>query len=160
MTEYKDIKIKKFRQYIDSLLKTRFPKKSEYDRERDKIQDLIVSEGSELYGKMFYLVIMELDDDINKACDALFFDHRWELLGNLKEDATKLAQFLYSYTRSDRKIATASGIKNVQLNRVKNGINEDLYAFEVYGLAKAFDLKPSELFDYFYGNGPRPVVGV
>ncbi|HWK99308.1 MAG TPA: helix-turn-helix transcriptional regulator [Parapedobacter sp.] len=159
MSDYKYIKIKEFRKYVDEILRRRFPRKTGFEKERDKIQDLIVAEGVELYGKMYYLVLCELQHDIDKACDDLFSDYSYERLEDLDDGATKLAQFLHDRTRSDRKISTAAGIEKGRLNRVKNGKTEDLYAFEVYGLAKAFNLKPSQLFDFFYGNGPRPVVG-
>jgi len=160
MSDYKYIKIKEFRKYVDKVLKERCPRKADFDKERDKIQDIIVAEGPELVGKMFYLVIQELQHDVDTACDDLFSDYSYERLEGLDDRATKLAQFLHDRTRSDRKIAAAANIEKGRLNRVKNGKIEDLYAFEVYSLAKAFGLKPSKLFDYFYGDGPRPVVGV
>lgn len=159
MYDYKTIKIKEFRKYVDNILRKRFPRKIDFEDERDRIRDLIVAEGPELYGKMYYLVLRELQHDIDKTCEDLFSDYYYERLEDADDNATKLAQFLHDRTRSDRKIAKAAGIGRVHFNRVKNGQTEDLYAFEVYGLAKAFGLNPSQLFDYFYGDGPRPVVG-
>lgn len=159
MTEYKDIKAKEFRRYIDSVLKKRTKSKSDFDNEKDQIQTLMASQDGKLFGNIFYLIINKIEEDIDKVCDILFHDYVWELLDDVKENETKLAKFIYHYTRSDEQIAKAAGIQPSQFNRVKNKKDKDFYAHEVFGLAKTCGLKPSQLFHYFYGDGERPVVG-
>lgn len=159
MTEYKYNKLREFRQYVDKVLKQKYKNKPEREATRDEIQDIIASEGGELFGKTFYIVLKKLEVDINESCDTLFFDVNPALLKDLDGDESKLAKFLAPYTRSESEISDASRVDGARFSRVKNKLLPDLYAFEVYGLAKAFSLKPNQLFNYFYGNGPRPVVG-
>lgn len=158
--DYKRNKFVSFKKYINLLIKRRYPRKEEYELNQDKYQSLISSLGDELYGQTFYTILKRLEEDIDKACSTLFEDYNWTKIEKTTSAGTKLAQLVSSITKSETEIATAAGIKKVRFNRVKNSEVEDLYAYEVYGLAKSFDLKPSQLFDYFYGDGERPVVGV
>lgn len=159
-TDFKRNKFISFKKYINSLIKRRYPRKAEYELNQDKYQSLISSLGDELYGKTFYTILKELEEDIDKASSTLFKDYNWTKIEKTELASTKLAQFISSITKSEAEIAEAAGIKKARFNRVKNSEVEDLYAWEVYGLAKALGLKPSQLFDYFYGDGERPVVGV
>lgn len=159
MTENKRDKLKKFRKLVNSVIKKRTSNKSEYDREKDKYQSAISDLGSELYGRMFYLVLKDLGENIDDICNRLFKDHQWNHIADINRDHTKLAQFISLYTNSEMKVASAAGIEKGRFNRIKNDRKEDLYAWDVYGLAKAFRLQPSQLFEYFYGDGQRPVVG-
>ncbi len=36
----------------------------------------------------------------------------------------------------------------------------DFYPYQVYALAKISQIQPSQLFDYFYGDGERPIIGL
>lgn len=36
----------------------------------------------------------------------------------------------------------------------------DFNPFQVYALAKISEIKPRQLFNYFYGDGPRPMIGI
>lgn len=159
-TDYKTTKFIFFKKHINSLIKRRYPRKEEYELNRDKYQSLISSLGDELYGRTFYTILKRLEGDIDKACSTLFEDYNWTKIKKTTSGGTKLAQLVSSITKSEAEIATAAGIKKVRFNRVKNSEVEDLYAYEIYGLAKAFGLKPSQLFDYFYGDGERPLIGM
>ncbi len=160
MSDYKYYIIKKFRRYIDKILKVRYKDKLERDSIRDQVQDIIASEGGELFGNTFYTILKKLGVDVTEACNVLFSDLKPTRLEDLKGDESKLAKFLVPYTRTDSEISDASLIDGARFSRVKNKLLPDLYAFEVYGLAKAFSLNPSRLFDYFYGDGPRPMVDI
>jgi len=38
--------------------------------------------------------------------------------------------------------------------------NTGFYSYQVYALAKTLQIKPSQLFDYFHGDGERPIIGI
>jgi len=149
-----------FRNYVGKILKKKFKSKSSRDVVKENIQDLLAKGGDPLLGNVFFLVLKLIDEDIDEACDSLFRNQKFSLLTELNENESKLARFLAPYTRSDQEVAEAAQIDSSRFNRVKNKLLPDLYAFEVYKLAGAFELKPSALFEYFYGDGPRPVVGM
>ena len=71
-----------------------------------------------------------------------------------------IVNLISRYLNSQNQISESSKVSSKRFNRLFAGELKELYADEVYGLAKAFDLKPNQLFDYFYDNGERPVVGV
>lgn len=159
-SEYKIIKLKEFRAFIYSVLKTKFSKKPEQEEEKDKIQNLISENGADLFGKMFYLVLKRIGEDIDLTCELLFSDYDYPGLTKPQQDQTKLATFISGITLSDGELAGAIGTNPTHFSRAKNYINEEqLFAFEVYALAKISNIQPSILFEYFYGDGERPVVG-
>ncbi|HWK57306.1 MAG TPA: hypothetical protein VNQ80_08215 [Parapedobacter sp.] len=160
MPDYKSNIVTVFRRYVDEILKGRYKNKHKREPIRDEIQDIIASQGGELFGNVFYTILKKLEVDIADACSVLFSDLEPTPLKDLDGDESKLAKFLVPYTRTDSEVSDASLIDGARFSRVKNKLLPDLYAFEVYGLAKAFGLNPSQLFDYFYGDGPRPVTGL
>ncbi len=159
-TDYKRNKFILFKRHINLLIKRRYPRKAEYEANQDKYQSLIGDMGDELYGRTFYTILKRLEEDIDKTSNILFKDYNWTKIENTTSAGTKLAQLISPITKSEAEIAEAAGIKKVRFSRVKNSEIEDLYAWEVYGLAKALGLKPSQLFEYFYGDGERPVIGM
>lgn len=159
MPDKQGYKSKTFRGYVEKILKKKFKSKSSREVVKDKIQDLLSKGGDPLLGNVFFLVLKLVDEDIDEACGFLFRNQKFSLLTALDETESNLARFLAPYTRSDQEIAEAAQIDSSRFNRVKNKALPDLYAFEVYKLAKTFELKPSQLFEYFYGKGPRPLVG-
>ncbi|GGH29814.1 hypothetical protein FAZ19_21795 [Sphingobacterium alkalisoli] len=160
-TEYKTLKLKEFRSFIYSVIKAKFSKKTEQEEEKDKIQNLISENGGDFFGKMFYLVLKRSGEDIDLTCETLFSDYVYPGLSKPQKDQTKLATFISGITLSDGELAEAIGTNPTHFSRSKNHMNhEDLFAFEVYALAKISNVKPSQLFNYFYGDGEQPLVGV
>ena len=100
-------------------------------------------------GKVFYSVSKFLNIDIDHLCIKVFKDYKWLPLFNDGEFQTKIQAFIYPYVNSSNTISAAAGIEKTRFSRLQKGELEELYADEVYGLAKAFSLKPSQLFDYF-----------
>jgi len=154
MTDYKSNKIIEFRRLINSKLKSRFKKKLELEEKEEELQKLIVEYGGDLFGRMYYVVIEKLGDDIDDFCETLFFDHQYQKQEYININNSRLAKFLAFFTTSEIKIAKAANIEKGRLNRIKNtqNNNDDLYAYEVYALAKSFNLLPSLLFKYLYGE--------
>ncbi|TJZ60059.1 hypothetical protein FAZ15_14335 [Sphingobacterium olei] len=120
----------------------------------------IIGDRSFIMGKVFNAVANIAEIDIDLLCSELFEDYKWELVIDLSKAKTKLQAFIMIYANSNNSISTASGMEKSRFSRLQNGELQELYADEVYGLAKAFGLKPSQLFNYFYGDGERPVVGL
>lgn len=108
----------------------------------------------------FYNVSTLLDLDIDAFSERFFGNYKFKKLDLTPTSDNRLKDFLTPYTRDVKEISTAANIENTRLSRLLSGEFAHLYPSEVYGLAKAFGLNPSQLFDFFYGKGPRPVVGV
>lgn len=47
------------------------------------------------------------------------------------------------------------------LKKIRHANDEtDFYPYQVSALAKISQIKPSQLFDYFHGDGERPIIGL
>lgn len=149
--------MKEFRNYIDEVLNKKYKTKSERDLVRDDIQDMIASVNNEFYGRIFYLILQKLEEDIDKACGKLFANINPIVLSDINNEKSKLANFIMPYTRTDTEISDAALIDPARFSRVKNKILPDLYAYEVYGLAIALKQKPSNVFKYFYNDEVKTV---
>lgn len=108
----------------------------------------------------FYNVIQLLDLDIDELSEHFFKTHSFSLINLAPESENRLKDFLTPYIQDLKNISKASNIENTRLSRLLSGEFINLYPSEVYGLAKSFGLNPSQLFDYLYGDGDRPVVGL
>jgi len=126
--------------------------------QRFKELSQLVGDRQYVLGKTFYSVSKFLNIDIDQLCIKVFKDYKWRPLSNVGEFQTKIQAFIYPYVNSSNTISAAAGIEKTRFSRLQKGELKELYADEIYGLAKAFGLKPSQLFDYFYGDGERPVV--
>lgn len=67
---------------------------------------------------------------------------------------------IYPYLNSQNQISDSSKIIAKRFNRLFSGELNGLYADEIYGLSQALARKPSQLFEYFYGEGERPIIGL
>lgn len=152
MTDYKRDKFILFKKYIQNVVRNRHKDKEEYLTERDKINSLISSYGSKFYGKLLFEVTDLLQLNIDELCEQLFNDYACKHIYSERKDMRKLNHFLSLFTNSERKLAEAANIDKGRLNRIKNNENEDLFSFEVYGLAKALGLSPTTVFQYLYGD--------
>lgn len=47
---------------------------------------------------------------------------------------------------------------DIKLKNNKQG--EELFAYEVYALVKISGILPSQLFEYLYGDGQHPIIGL
>ncbi|MDR2273898.1 MAG: hypothetical protein LBF27_23525 [Sphingobacterium sp.] len=161
-SDYKDIKFKELRKYAYDLIRSSDLSKVKKEDKKDKIQDLIASNGGDIFsGRMFYLVLKELDRDINIACEDLFHDYTYPGLRSPTENLTQFAKFISGISLTDGEIAFAIGASGSRISRIRHANDEtDFYPYQVYALAKISQIKPSQLFDYFYGDGERPVIGL
>lgn len=160
--DYKDIKFKEFRKYSYELIRSCNLNKVAKEDKKDTIQDLIARNGGDIFsGLMFYLVLKELDADINIACEDLFHDYTYPGMKSPAEDLTKFAKFISGISLTDGEIASAIGASGSRISRIRHANDgTDFYPYQVYALAKISQIQPSQLFDYFYGDGERPMIGL
>ena len=143
---------------VSKMLKKQYKGKL-FEKKLDEIRE-IIGDRQYVLGQTFYSVSAYMQIDVDEFCDVVFDYYGWSALFEEQEYTTKLQAFVSPHIKSANKVADSSGIERTRFNRLQKGELKELYASEVYGLAKAFSLKPSQLFSYFYGNGKRPVVGV
>lgn len=108
----------------------------------------------------FYHIVLMLNLDMDSVCEIMFKDHKLVTLNLVRESNNKLQDFLYPFINDSRIIASSANIEYTRLSRLLKGEFVNLYPNEVYGIAKSFNLLPNELFQYFYGRGDRPVIGI
>lgn len=152
MADYKSNKLSLFKKIVNSILRKRYKHKDIYTIERERINLLITSYGTKFYGKLLFEVADQLQLNIDELCEQLFYDYIHDYIYAESKHASKLDQFISLFTNSERKLAEAASIDKGRLNRVKNNENEDLFSFEVYGLAKVLGFTPSSVFHYLYGE--------
>ncbi|MDR2283500.1 MAG: hypothetical protein LBE37_09840 [Sphingobacterium sp.] len=152
MPDYKSNKLKEFKRAVNNTLRKHYSDKDEYEHKRDQINAIIADYGLKFNGELFFIVANELQVNIGDFCEQLFSDYTYETLCNTNQQTDKLNIFISFFTNSERSLADAAGIDKGRLNRVKNNSNEDLFAYEVYGLAKSLGLCPEALFQYLYGE--------
>lgn len=111
-------------------------------------------------GEVFYEVILKLHLDINIITKDLFSKKGEKKMSFIGEQDNKFRDFISPFTIEMKEIAKIMDAIPSRATKLKTGESKVLYPHEVYGLAIAFGLKPSQLFDYFYGDAERPIVGL
>ena len=149
-----------FSEFISGILKKRFKKPVEYREKLQTVSTLLSDSSPKLDGRVFYKVLKFLNEDIDKICKTFYSQNAAHILDSFKSTENRFINLISPFLNSQNQISESSQINSKRFNRLFAGELKELYADEVYGLAKAFDLKPSQLFNYFYGDGERPVVGV
>lgn len=147
--------------FLDYLLKVitrNFTGKVKRELER-QIEEFLGSRKLVL-ATTFYHALQALELDIDKTSEKFFKNHMFTLINLRPETDNRLRDFLAPHILGVKNVSVATNIEYTRLSRLLSGEFSHLYPNEVYGLAKAFSLNPSTLFEYFYGDGPRPVVGL
>lgn len=152
--------LKKFRDFIFNILKRKFKSTIERSNKLESISLLLFKSSPKLDGRIFYDVLIYLEEDIDETCKAYFNGHQATVLSSLTNSENLFFKLISPHINSQNQISDSSKINSKRFNRLFLGELQELYADEVFGLAIAFSLKPSQLFNYFYGDGERPVVGV
>src|SRR5690606_30861220 len=143
---------------IIKILKKEFKGKL-FDKQYEEIK-AIVGDRQLVLGQTFYNACIHNNVDIDGLSDRVFRSYKWSPILAKQEFQTKLQAFIYPFVNSANDICEASGIEKSRFSRLQKGELKDLYAHEVYGLAKSCGIKPSQLFHFFYGDGERPIVGL
>lgn len=160
MTDYKNFNLKSFKDFIEIILEKKFRGKFNYSEINTTIENILINETSKLTAFSFYKVLQIIGDDFDKICLAFFKDHSAFKLESLNHNANKLDNLFAPLINSRKELSKASSIKETRLSELFKKRFDHLYAYEAFGLSIAAGLKPSQLFEYFYGDGPRPVIGI
>lgn len=121
-----------------------------------KVNKLFNDKNTLLYADEFYKIIKCTHLNFDVSCDKIFQssqikspDNKWE---------SKLGQLLFNVFKPQSYLENATGIKNVRLNKLLTNTYKRPYAEELYIIAKLLEISPSQLFEYFYGDGERPII--
>lgn len=128
-------------------------------RKLEKEIDKLLGTRSLILGKTFYDVIKLLNLNIDTVCFSLF-PKVSSKLNLFPESDNKIYNFISSYIGDLKLLSKATGIEYNRLTKLFNGEYKNAYPEDVNGIAIAFNLKPSQLFEYFYGDGERPIIGL
>jgi hypothetical protein len=160
MTDYQLNKLEEFFKYILSILKKKIKNKSELKNKSKEISNLLSESSPKLDGRIFHKTLIFLGEDIDTFCNNYFNKHEGYILASLKKNENLFHDLINPYINSQNQISDSSKIIAKRFNRLFSGELKELYPDERYGLSKALACKPSQLFDYFYGEGERPVIGL
>lgn len=144
--------MKEFKIYAYEILDKKFKGDFKYSEKKSVIDQLLADRTTRLFGITFYKVMKELNQDLDKACNILFKNHKCSKLIDDSISKNPLGSLVKKHSNSQREIGEAAGIEKARFNRLINGKNNEAYANEVYGLAIALNLKPSEVFEKFYND--------
>lgn len=132
--------------------------KGKEKRELEKEITKKIGERKSVLAETFYIISKLIGLDIDKTCVQLLVkDRTFPDLNLFPTGANKLNNFLDTYSKELKEIAASAGIKYNRLVKLNAGDYDNLYPNDVNGIAIAFGVKPSQLFEYFYGEGERPV---
>jgi len=159
MIDYKKYNSQTFKSLTDEILTNNFRGKMSYGETQVKVNQILKNETARLTAKSFYNVILLLNQKVDIVCRRFFQGHPAKKLESLEQSPNKLQNLFNPLLNSRAQLSKASGIKETRLGELFQKKFDEIYASEIYGLAIAAGLKPSQLFDYFYGDGERPVVG-
>jgi len=112
----------------------------------------IIGDRKFITGKVYYTVAKIIHVQLNSLCDKIFNTNNYEPVIDLSKAKTKLQAFIMIYANSNNHISRATGIEKSRFSRLQNGEVQEIYADEVYALAKSFNILPSLLFEYLYGE--------
>ncbi|MCW8310846.1 hypothetical protein K7A41_06395 [Sphingobacterium sp. InxBP1] len=160
MSDYKKFNLKSFIDFIEVILEKKFRGKFNYSEIKSQIENTLDNETSKLTALSFYKVLKIINEDIDKTCIAFFKGHTAYKLESLNHNANKLSNLFTPLLNSRKDLSKASSIKETRLGEIFEKRFDQLYAYEAYGLSVAAGLKPSQLFEYFYGDGERPMIGM
>lgn len=152
------LKSNKFELFILKGLQKRF-NSAEIRKLKKEIPKLLGTRDL-ILAKTFYEIIKLVKLDIDEVCLALFPNQPSTNLDLLPESENKIRNFLTTYLGDLKLVSKASGIEYDRLRKLFNGEYINAYPEDIYGLSIAFNLKANLLFNYLYGDGERPIVGL
>ncbi|WP_312185293.1 hypothetical protein [Sphingobacterium sp.] len=160
MAEYQTNKLDEFSKYISIILKKKIKNKLELKNKAEEISNLLSESSPKLEGRIFYKILIFLEEDIDTFCNKYFVKHEGYMLASMKKNENLFHDLINPYINSQNQISDSSKIIAKRFNRLFSGELKELYADEIYGLSKALEFSPKQLFEYFYGDGPRPRIGI
>ena len=158
--DYKLYNTISFRSFLKGYVNEKYKNLPVLSQKMEAIDWLLEKETAKLTAKTFFNVIRSLELDLKTICDLFFKTIPSIKLKSIKSSKNKLEDLLGSYFNSKLELVTASGIKETTLNELFDNKFDRLYAYEACAIAISFGIEPAVLFDYFYGDGPRPIIGI
>jgi len=151
----------KSKYFLECVLAIRSKELTESSKQEieSQIKDLLGTRKF-ILAESFYNVLISLNIDIDDFCDNIFGKLKITTLYPLPESDNKLNDFISPFVQDTKEIASAIVVDNSRLSRLLSGEFKHLYPNEVYSIAIFFGLRPQQLFQYLYGGGMRPIVGL
>ena len=150
----------KFETFIFETLKTTFTDSEEYETALAFVVQSLSKSSPKLEGQVFYSILIHLDLNIDKTCKEYFKNSEARTLDSLECSDNLFRNLISPYINSQNHISNNSDILGKRFNRLFSGELTELYAHEVYNLSITLNTKPSQLFEYFYGGGERPLISL
>lgn len=149
MSDYKKYNLISFKRFVENILDKKHKGKFSYSDIKQQILAVLEKDTSKLSAKSFYKVILVLDEDLDKICERFFEGHPARKLDSLEKHANKMQRLFGPLMNSRKQLSEASGIKDTRLGEVFKERFEEMYAYEVFGLAVAGGFKSSDLLIIF-----------
>lgn len=106
-----------------------------------------------IHGVEFYFSIIDVGGNIDSACEEIFQGLELPVYnkphGN-DADKTRLSNYLEQLIVEQRDIANAIGVDPGDLSHFVTGYRQ-VYAYNIYSIAKIHGKPPSEVFEFLYG---------
>lgn len=150
----------RFEVYILDIVQRKFTDSAECKLITEKVLEILSKSSTRLDGQIFYDILKFLNLDIDNICEQYFQDKNSKVLNSLTASSNLFRDLISPYVNSQNQLSDSSDIKGKRFNRLFSGELSELYAHEVYDLSIALNAKPHILFEYFYGNGDRPIIGL
>ena len=158
--DYKLYSANAFNVFIKGELSSFINDESLLNQKMQQVESLLEGETTRLTGKTFFTITNLLDLNLAHICTQFFKNLPSTKLKSFKRSDNKLEDLFGIFFNVKTDLVNASCIMETTLNELfKNKFNR-IYAYEVCALAIAFDIEPHILFEYFYGDGERPIIGL
>jgi len=158
--DYKLYNASSFNNFIKGQLSLTFNDKSVLSQKLKQVESLLEAETTRLTGKTFFVITTSLGLNLADICKQFFKNIPSTKLKSLKSSENKLEDLFGIFFNAKTDLVTASCIMETTLNELFKNKFDRIYAYEVCALAIAFGIEPHILFEYFYGDGERPVIGL
>ncbi len=152
--------LRKFKKYILEILKKKFTDSEKYKEANDFVTKVLAGSSPKLDGKIFYNILTYIGLDIDETCTEYFESNNAYTLKSLAPSENLFYNLISPFINSQNQVSDSSNIKGKRFNRLFSGELTELYAQEINDLAIALNNNPSQLFEYFYNNGERPIVRI
>lgn len=149
-----------FRSFIKEYVNENYKNLPILSRKIEMLDLLLENETAKLTARTFFNVIKYLELDLKTICNLFFRTIPSIELKSIKSSGNKLKNLLGPYFNSKLELVSASGIKETTLNELFENKFDRIYAYEVCAIAISFGIEPHILFNYFYGDGERPIIGL
>ncbi|WP_312330782.1 hypothetical protein [Sphingobacterium sp.] len=158
--DYKLYNTVSFRSFLKKHINENYKTPSALSRKIEIIDLFLEKETAKLTAKTFFNVIKSLELDLKIICNLFFKTIPSTKLKSIKSSKNKLENLLGPYFNSKLELVTASGIKETTLNELFDNKFDRIYAYELSAIAISFGIEPHVMFNYFYGDGERPIIGL